>query len=76
MVNGYFAVDELGEKDALIRIDQDALDKIESDESERINADKSGKELVESQREKFNTVGKNERNTMAVVIRQFLDMFQ
>ena len=58
MVNGYFAVDELGEKDALIRIDQDALDKIESDEAERINCDKSGKKLVEDQREKFNTVGK------------------
>lgn len=58
LVNGYIAVDELGEKDRLIRIDQDALDKIESDESERINADKSGKELVLAQRERFNTVGK------------------
>lgn len=58
LVNGYIAVDELGDKDRLIRIDQDALDKIESDESERINADKTGKELVLAQRERFNTVGK------------------
>ncbi|MBU1912863.1 MAG: DEAD/DEAH box helicase family protein, partial [Candidatus Omnitrophica bacterium] len=61
IVNGYFAVEEFGEKDGLIRIDQDALDKIEADEAERINADKSGKELVLAQREKFNTVGKKGR---------------
>jgi type III restriction enzyme len=58
MANGYFAVEELSDKEKLIRIDQDALDKIESDESEKINLDKSGRELVELQREKFNTVGK------------------
>lgn len=61
MINGHFAVEELGDKEKLIRIDQDALDKIESDESEKINADKSGRELVKLQREKFNTVGKKNR---------------
>ncbi len=61
LVNGYLAVEELADKNGLIRIDQDALDKIESDEEERINADKSGKELVKDQREKFNTVGKKDR---------------
>jgi len=56
--NGHFAVEELGEKNKLIRIDQDALDKIESDEADKISKDKSGKELVQFQRERFNTVGK------------------
>ena len=59
--NGYCTVDELGDKEGLLRIDQDALDKIESDEAERISADKSGKAMVELQREKFNTVGKKGR---------------
>ena len=58
MVNGYFAVDELVDKDTFLRIDQEALDKIESDEKEKINKDKTGRELVEQQRDKFNTVGK------------------
>jgi type III restriction enzyme len=56
LVNGFFSVDELADKTKLIRIDQDALDKIESDKEERL--DKSKKELVEFEREKFNTVGK------------------
>jgi len=56
LVNGYFSVDELGNKSKLIRMDQDALDKIESDEEEKL--DKSKRELVEMEREKFNTVGK------------------
>jgi len=56
LLNGYFVVDELGEKDNLIRIDQDALDKIESDEEDKL--DKSKKELVQIQRDKFNSVGK------------------
>ena len=59
--NGYCTVDELGDKEGLLRIDQDALDKIESDEAERISADKSGKAMVELQRERFNTVGKKGR---------------
>jgi type III restriction enzyme len=56
LTNGYFAVEELGEKDKFIRIDQDALDKIESDEEEKL--DKTKKELVQIVRDKFNTVGK------------------
>lgn len=54
--NGFFSVDELADKAKLIRIDQDALDKIEADEEEKL--DKSKRELVEIEREKFNTVGK------------------
>lgn len=56
LVNGFFSVDELADKAKLIRIDQDALDKIEADEEEKL--DKSKRELVELEREKFNTVGK------------------
>jgi len=56
LVNGYTSVEELGEKEGLIRIDQDALDKIESDEEKKLT--KSKRELVEDVREKFNTVGK------------------
>ncbi|MBI5097828.1 MAG: DEAD/DEAH box helicase family protein [Nitrospirae bacterium] len=56
LVNGYVAVEELGDKNRLIRIDQDALDKIESDEEEKL--DKSKKDLVKIERDKFNTVGK------------------
>ncbi len=58
LMNGYFSIDDLGDKKGFIRIDQNALDKIESDEEERLNLDKSGKELVKDQRDKFNTVGK------------------
>lgn len=58
LINGYTAVQELGDKSRLLRIDQDALDKIEADEAERLTADKSGKDLVLAQRERFNTVGK------------------
>lgn len=54
--NGHFAVDELVEDHGLIRIDQEALDKIESDEGDKLT--KSKKELVEIERDKFNTVGK------------------
>ncbi len=54
--NGYFAVDELGDKNKLLRIDQDALDKIESDEEDKL--DKSRQELVQLERKRFNTVGK------------------
>jgi len=54
--NGYFAVDELNDRSKILRIDQDALDKIESDEEEKL--DKTKRELVEIEREKFNTVGK------------------
>ncbi|MDD5555134.1 MAG: DEAD/DEAH box helicase family protein [Candidatus Pacebacteria bacterium] len=59
LVNGFFSVDELADKTKLIRIDQDALDKIEADEEEKL--DKSKRELVELEREKFNTVGKEEK---------------
>ncbi|PIS13600.1 MAG: hypothetical protein COT67_00915 [Candidatus Tagabacteria bacterium CG09_land_8_20_14_0_10_41_14] len=59
LVNGFFSVDELADKAKLIRIDQDALDKIEADEEEKL--DKSKRELVEIEREKFNTVGKEGR---------------
>ncbi|MBI5875760.1 MAG: DEAD/DEAH box helicase family protein [Deltaproteobacteria bacterium] len=58
-VNGYFAVEELGDKKGLIRIDQDALDKIEADEEEKL--DKSKQELVKMERDKFNTVGKKDK---------------
>lgn len=54
--NGYIAVDELGNREMLIRIDQDALDKIESEEEGTL--DKSKKELITAERERFNTVGK------------------
>ena len=50
LTNGYFAVEELGDSDRLIRIDQDALDKIESDEEEKL--DRSKKELAENDRRK------------------------
>jgi len=53
---GTFPVEELGDKDRLIRIDQDALDKIESDESEKLS--KSKQELAQEERNKFNSVGK------------------
>jgi len=56
LANGYFAVEELGDKAGLLRIDQDALDKIEADEENKV--DRSKKELVEDERERFNTVGK------------------
>ncbi|OOP56281.1 MAG: hypothetical protein AYP45_09445 [Candidatus Brocadia carolinensis] len=56
IANGYFAIEELSDKNRLIRIDQDALDKIESDEEDKL--EKSKVELVKSEREKFNTVGK------------------
>ncbi|MBI4377525.1 MAG: DEAD/DEAH box helicase family protein [Nitrospinae bacterium] len=56
LTNGYFAVEELGDKKGLIRIDQDALDKIEADEEEKL--DKSKQDLVKEERDKFNTVGK------------------
>ena len=49
--NGYFAISELQNKDCLLRIDQDAFDKIESTEI-------SKKDLIITEREKFNTVGK------------------
>lgn len=55
-VNGYFVVDELGNKDKLLRIDQDALDKLEADEGEKLSGSK--KEMVLQERERFNTVGK------------------
>jgi len=54
--NGYFAVEELGEKDKLLRIDQDALDKLEADEADKLPGPK--KDLVLKERDKFNTVGK------------------
>ncbi len=56
LLNGHVAVEELGEKNGLIRIDQDALDKIEADEEEKL--DKSKQNLVKMERDKFNTVGK------------------
>ena len=52
---GYFAVEELGDKNTLLRIDQDALDKIESGEEEKLT--KSKLDLIKEEREKFNTVG-------------------
>lgn len=59
MANGYFAIEELSDKNRLIRIDQDALNKIESDEEDKL--EKSKVELVRSEREKFNTVGKKDK---------------
>jgi type III restriction enzyme len=55
-VNGYFAVDELGDRERLLRIDQDALDKLEADEGDKLSGMK--KDLVLKERERFNTVGK------------------
>jgi len=52
---GYFAVEELGDKKTLLRIDQDALDKIESGEEKKLT--KSKRDLIKEEREKFNTVG-------------------
>ncbi|MEW6615327.1 MAG: BPTD_3080 family restriction endonuclease [Thermodesulfobacteriota bacterium] len=57
--NGYFAIEELGEKNNLLRIDQDALDKLEADESDKLSGSK--KELVMQERERLNTVGKKGR---------------
>ena len=54
--HGYFAVEELGNKEKLLRIDQDALDKLEADESEKLSGTK--RDLVQQERERFNTVGK------------------
>lgn len=56
LLHNRFSVDELGDNNALLRIDQEALDKLETDESESFSA--SNKELVIQEREKFNTVGK------------------
>ncbi|HOW59345.1 MAG TPA: DEAD/DEAH box helicase family protein [Candidatus Omnitrophota bacterium] len=56
LLNGFISVEELGDRQRLIRIDQDALDKIEAEEEEKL--DRSKKDLVLDQREKFNTVGK------------------
>ena len=56
MANGYFAIEELSDKNRLIRIDQDALDKMESDEEDKLDASKA--ELCKLEREKFNSVGK------------------
>jgi len=56
LVNGYFAVEELGDKNKLLRIDQDALDKLEADEADKLSGSK--KEMVLQERERFNTVGK------------------
>ena len=60
LTNGHFAIEELADKYKLIRIDQDALDKIESDEEDKL--DKSKAELVKLEREKFNTVGKKDKD--------------
>lgn len=54
--NGRFAMDEMAFGEHLLRIDQDALNKLEAGESEKLTASK--RELIEKQREKFNTVGK------------------
>ncbi|MFA5857990.1 MAG: DEAD/DEAH box helicase family protein [Elusimicrobiota bacterium] len=56
--NGYSAVEELGDRNCLLRIDQEALDKLEANEE---IVGKTGRQLVEEQREKFNTVGKKGR---------------
>lgn len=58
LTQGYISIDELGDIDRLIRIDQDALDKLESDAEEKMVFEKTGRQLVEDEREKFNTVGK------------------
>ena len=56
LVNGYFSVEELYDREKFIRIDQEALDKIEADKGEKF--DKSKLDLVKAERDKFNTVGK------------------
>lgn len=56
LINGYFAIEELGDANKLLRIDQDALDKLEADESDKITGSK--KEMVIQQRDRFNSVGK------------------
>lgn len=57
LTQGFGAVPELGERDKLLRIDQDALDKVEAEEDESFTGKK--KDLVQQQRDKFNTVGKD-----------------
>jgi type III restriction enzyme len=57
--NGYFAVEELGDNEGLLRIDQDALDKLESGKEDTLSPLK--KDLIIKVREKFNTVGKKGR---------------
>jgi len=56
ITEGHVAISELGERDKLLRIDQEALDKLESGRGDKIAA--SNRDLVEEQRERFNTVGK------------------
>lgn len=57
LMSGQFAVDELGEPDQTLRIDQDALDKLDADENAELQ-DKTKQKAVENQRARFNTVGK------------------
>ena len=52
LLNGFTSVNELGNKDKFLRIDQDALEKLESIEIT------SKDDLKKFEREKFNTVGK------------------
>ena len=52
LLNGFTSVNELGNKDKFLRIDQDALEKLESLEIT------SKDDLKKFEREKFNTVGK------------------
>lgn len=56
MINGHISVPELSDNKRMLRIDQEALDQIESEEGENPNTSKV--KLVEKEREKFNTVGK------------------
>lgn len=57
LTQGYCAVSEIGERDKLLRIDQDALDKVESEEDQNLTGKK--KDLIQQQRDRFNSVGKD-----------------
>jgi type III restriction enzyme len=59
LTHGYFAINELGAKDKLLRIDQDALDQLESEDSDKLT--KLKKDRIAEERERFNTVGKKNK---------------
>jgi type III restriction enzyme len=50
--HGRFQIEELGDKDHLLNINQDALDKLEAEEGGTMD------EAIKSERDKFNSVGK------------------
>jgi type III restriction enzyme len=57
--NGFSVIEELGDANKLLRIDQEALDKLEAEEN--ASAPGSKDDLVKKERDRFNTVGKKGR---------------